>query len=156
MNDNQKPNVWTPRLLSILRIVAGYLFIHHGIQKIFGVLSDKAMPPFDITTQMGIGGVIELVGGALLMLGLLTRPAAFIMAGQMAVAYFQFHAPKGNAMFPILNGGEASVLYCFIFLLFAVAGGGSWSLDALIAGRKRSHADLKPSAPSNFSSAQAG
>ena len=122
-----------PKLLSVLRIVAGLLFFLAGTSKIF------AFPvgmPGGLTavfpSQVWIGGVLELVGGALLMLGLFTRPAAFVLSGEMAVAYFQFHAP--SSFWPTVNNGVPAVLDCFIFLYLSAAGGGPWSLDAL---RKR-------------------
>lgn len=123
-----KANAYAPALLSVLRIIAGFLFIQHGVQKVFGLLGSKGMPP--LMSQMGIGGLLELVGGALLILGLFTRFTAFILSGMMAVAYFQAHAPKG--FWTIMNGGELAVLYCFLFLYLMAAGGGPWSLDALI------------------------
>jgi putative oxidoreductase len=111
--------------------MAGLLFMEHGTAKLFN------FPPMGGTAElfslMGAAGIIELAGGALLALGLFTRPAAFIMSGEMAFAYFIAHAPKG--FFPILNQGELAALYCFLFLYFAAAGGGPWSLDRLV--RKR-------------------
>jgi len=115
---------------SLLRIVAGAMFLLAGTMKIFAF--PAGMPPNGGTavfpSQIWIGGVLEVVCGALLALGLFTRPAAFLMAGQMAVAYFQFHAPGG--FWPILNGGVTAVLYCFVWLFFSAAGPGPWSLDA--------------------------
>jgi putative oxidoreductase len=118
------PAYWSARLLGILRIVAGLGFLHHGTSKLFG------LPPFDgtITPLLHIAGVLELVGGALIVLGLFTRPVAFVLSGMMAVAYFMVHAPK--SLYPSVNGGEAAMLYCFIFLYLAAAGAGSWALDA--------------------------
>ncbi len=124
---------WTLRLLSVLRILAGFLFIAHGAQKLFGFLAPPGAPTPSFLSQMGIGGVLEFVGGILLLLGLFTRPTAFILSGMMAVAYFQMHAPQG--FWPLQNRGELAVLYCFLFLFFAVAGGGVWSLDRLIGRR---------------------
>lgn len=121
---------WSPRLLSVLRIVSAYLFMLHGTAKILGF---PAMPMFanvSLTSLTGISGLLELVGGALLLLGLFTRPVAFILSGEMAFAYFIGHATKGSPLFPILNGGDAAVLYCFVFLYIAAAGGGPWSIDA--------------------------
>jgi putative oxidoreductase len=120
-------NEWEPRVLSIVRIMVGLLFIEHGMSKLLG------FPPGPSPSMFALAwfaGVIELVGGALVVLGLFTRIAAFIMSGEMAIGYFLSHAPRG--FFPMLNGGDAAVLYCFIFLYFAVAGGGVWSLDRLI------------------------
>jgi len=117
-----------PQVLSLLRIVTGLMFMQHGAQKIFGFPA-PARGPFELMSQMGIGGVLELVGGALIVLGLFTRPVAFILSGMMAVAYFQFHAP--NSLYPLVNQGELAALYCWVFLYLAFAGGGAWSLDAL-------------------------
>jgi len=124
---------WTPRLLSVLRIVAAFLFIAHGAQKLFGFLAPPGMPSFPPYSQMWIGGVLEFFGGLLLLLGLFTRPVAFILSGMMAVAYFQMHAPGG--FWPLQNKGELAVLYCFVFLFLSVAGGGVWSLDRLLRRR---------------------
>ena len=119
----------------LLRVVAGFLFIHHGGQKLFGWFG--GIPPnggpAPLWTQAGIGGALEFFGGLLVLIGLFTRPTAFVLAGEMAVAYFQFHQPKG--LFPLQNHGEGAVLYCFIFLFLAAHGAGRWSLDVLRAGR---------------------
>lgn len=119
----------------LLRVVVGLLFFHAGAMKIlgwFGGMPGGGPPP--MWSQVWIGGVLELVGGLFILLGLLTRPTAFILSGEMAVAYWQFHAPNGT--WPIQNHGEPAVLFCFIFLYMAAKGGGEWSLDALIR-RKR-------------------
>ncbi len=118
------PATWSPILLSVLRFVAALVFFSHGVSKFFGV------PPFPMALNplLQIAGVLELVGGALLMIGLFTRPVAFVLSGMMAVAFFMAHASQGP--FPIANGGEAAVLYTFIFLYLAAAGGGSVSVDA--------------------------
>src|SRR5690349_11906561 len=119
-------STWAPRMLSVLRIMVALLFLEHGTQKLLGFPpSPNPGPP--LFTLYGLQGVIELVGGILLALGLFTRPVAFILAGDMAVAYFMVHAPRG--FFPMLNGGDAAILYCFVFLYLFVAGGGAWSLD---------------------------
>lgn len=119
---------WSPRLLSVLRIVAALLFIQHGSQKLFGFPPSAQLsgplPPMLLTA-----GVLEFFGGVLLLLGLFTRPVAFLLSGEMAVAYFTAHAPRG--IWPVLNGGELAALYCFLFLYLSVAGGGEWSVDAL-------------------------
>ena len=133
---------WKMPLLSVLRIVAGFLFIAHGMQKLFGLPAPMPTGTVPLQSLMGAAGVIELVGGGLLLLGLLTRPAAFIMSGEMAFAYFMHHAPKG--FWPIVNQGELAVLYCFLFLYFSVAGPGPFSLDALL---HRRHADVVPMPP---------
>ena len=112
-------------IYAILRIIAGLSFALHGSQKLFGFPGDK--PPVQITSLMGIGGVIELVCGLLIALGLLTSYAAFIASGEMAAAYFMVHFPKG--FLPTVNQGDLSVLYCFLFLYIAAQGAGSWSLD---------------------------
>lgn len=123
---------WSPRALSILRIITGFLFIWHGSQKLFGFPpsghpnADGSIPPL-----MLVAGILELFGGGLLFLfGLFTRPVAFILCGLMAVAYFTAHAPGG--FLPLVNGGELAVIYCFVFLYFVFAGGGTWSVDNLI------------------------
>ena len=118
------------RALAVLRIVTAYLLIQHGTAKHFGfphvAMFDNLVP----LSLPGIAGILEIVGGALLLIGLFTRPVAFVLSGLLAFAYFIGHAPRGNVLSPMLNGGEAAVLFCFIFLFMAVAGGGSWSLDA--------------------------
>ncbi|MBF9231898.1 DoxX family protein [Microvirga alba] len=121
-------NIWAPRLLSVLRIVAALIFLEHGTQKLLG-FPVSASPAPAMFTLFWFAGVIEIVGGALLAFGLFTRPVAFILAGQMAVAYWMAHAPK--SFFPALNGGDAAILYCFVFLFLVAAGGGAWSLDQL-------------------------
>ena len=122
-----------PYLLSILRIMAGLLFLEHGMAKLFGFPPHGQMPGF--LELEWFAGTIEFTGGALLALGLFTRATAFIMSGEMAIGYFLAHAPK--SFFPLLNGGEAAVLYCFVFLYFIFAGAGPWSVDALLWGKRR-------------------
>jgi len=124
---------WTPRLLSVLRIIAAFLFIAHGAQKLFGFLAPPGAPSPPLASQIGAGGILEFFGGLLLLIGLFTRPVAFILAGMMAVAYFQMHAPGG--FWPLQNKGELAVLYCFVFLFLSVAGGGEWSVDRLLRRR---------------------
>lgn len=121
---------WAPRVLSILRIIVAFLFMQHGAQKLFGVPSDQPAKTVELLSLMGLAGVLEFFGGLLLLLGLFTRPVAFILSGQMAAAYFMQHAPEG--FWPVLNKGELAALYCFVFLYFAVAGGGIWSADWLL------------------------
>lgn len=119
---------WAPRLLSVLRIVTGLLFLAHGLVKLFGFPVGAAPGQVPLMSIYGLAGVLELVGGTAIVLGLFTRPVAFVLSGQMAVAYFMAHA--GQGFFPILNGGELAILYSFAFLYFAAAGAGPWSLDA--------------------------
>ena len=119
---------WSPRLLSVLRIVAALLFIQHGTSKYFGFPMAGPGGPVPLMSQAGLAGVLEIVGGTLLLLGFFTRPVAFVLSGEMAVAYFTAHAPRG--LYPLTNGGEVAVLFCFIFLYLAAAGGGPWSVDA--------------------------
>ncbi|MEE7441914.1 DoxX family protein [Methylobacterium oryzae] len=126
--------LWAPRILSVLRIVAALIFLEHGTQKIFGFPAHPNPPA--ISSLSGIAGFLELVGGSLLLIGLFSRPVAFLLSGEMAFAYFIAHAPKSP--FPVLNGGDAAILYCFVFLYIAFAGPGPWSLDA---SRQRSSAD---------------
>ena len=124
---------WEPRVLSLLRIVVGLLFLQHGLNKIFGFPPGLAPhhPYVLFTLVPGLAGIIEAVGGTLIVLGLFTRPVAFILSGEMAFAYFIAHAPHG--LFPLQNRGEGAVLYCFVFLYLFVAGGGAWGLDRLRA-----------------------
>ena len=118
---------WAPRMLSVLRIVAALIFLEHGAQKLFGVPAG-ATPGPEMMTLSWWAGVIELVAGGLLLAGLFTRAAAFVASGEMAFAYWMAHAPQNP--FPVNNGGDAAILYCFVFLHLAFAGGGPWSLDA--------------------------
>lgn len=117
---------YAPYLYALLRIVAGLAFAQHGAQKLFGLLGGTAV---ELTSQRGLAGVIEFVGGFLIAIGLFTSPVAFIASGQMAVAFFQAHLPRG--FWPIMNGGELAVLYCFIFLYFAAVGPGKLSIDSI-------------------------
>lgn len=119
----------TPLLLSVLRIVIGFLFLAHGTQKWLGFPGSRANP-VTLMSLTGAAGLLELVGGALILFGLFTRPVAFILSGEMAVAYFIGHAPRN--FWPLLNGGDLAVTWCFVFLYFAAAGGGPISLDRLL------------------------
>ena len=119
--------VWAPRLLSVLRIMTALLFMEHGTMKLLNFpASDNPGPA--LFSLIGFAGMLELVGGLLLVLGLFTRPVAFILSGQMAVAYFMAHAP--HSFFPAVNKGEGAILFCFVFLYLAAAGAGPWSVDA--------------------------
>lgn len=119
---------WAPRLLSVLRIMAGLLYMAHGMAKLLKWPPVPAFAKVELMSLIGAAGVLELVGGALLIVGLFSRPVALILSGEMAVAYFMAHAPKG--FLPLLNGGELAIVYCFLFLYIAAAGPGPWSLDA--------------------------
>jgi putative oxidoreductase len=118
---------WTPRLLSVLRIIAGLLFMQHGTAKYLG-FPPTDMVGIDPTSLGGIAGILELVGGALIVIGLFTRPVAFVLSGLMAAAYWIAHAP--SSFFPLVNQGELAIMYCFVFLYLACAGPGPWSVDA--------------------------
>jgi putative oxidoreductase len=123
------PVSWTGALQSALRIVTGLLFLQHGLTKLFRFpLTDYFKDGVELFSLMGVAGLLELAGGILIILGLFTRLTAFVLAGFMAVAYFMAHAPQG--FFPILNQGELAIMYCFVFLYLAAAGGGSYSVDA--------------------------
>ena len=131
MNGTALTTTWTPRLLSVLRIVAGLQFLEHGTQKFFS-FPMRTGPAPELASLFGVQGCLEIVGGLLIILGLFTRPVAFVLAGNMAVAYFMAHAPR--SFFPALNGGDAAILFCFVFLYLAAAGGGVWSIDAKRGG----------------------
>ncbi|HKR07030.1 MAG TPA: DoxX family protein [Bacteroidia bacterium] len=139
MNLLMKWKSYAPCLRSILRMVAAFMFIMSGTMKLFafpvGVPPDGGTLP--LMSQAGIGAVLEVFGGALLLIGLFTRPVAFLLAGEMAVAYFQFHQPQG--IWPIVNGGTDAVLYCFLWLYISAAGGGKWSIDSFIGNRNKNH-----------------
>ncbi|WP_116091959.1 DoxX family protein [Sphingomonas crusticola] len=126
--------IWTPRVLSVLRIVAALLFMEHGLMKLFHFPAAQPGAPDPLPAMLMAAAVIEVVGGALLALGLFTRVAAFVCSGEMAVAYFIGHFP--HSPWPAINGGDAAVLYCFVFLFLAFAGGGEWSVDAALAKRR--------------------
>src|SRR5262245_24149768 len=118
-------------VLSLVRIVSGLIFLEHGTSKYLNF--PPTGRPTDIASLSGAAGLLDLVGGVLLVLGLFTRPVAFLLSGEMAVAYFVAHFPRN--FFPLLNGGDAAILYCFVFLYLAFAGGGAWSVDAMLQRR---------------------
>ena len=118
---------YTPYALAALRIVTALIFIEHGTQKLIGFPAPPASGLPAVMSLSWIGGVLEAVGGLFILLGLFTRPVAFILSGEMAVAYWMFHAPRN--LYPVLNGGDAAILYCFVFLLFVFTGPGAWSID---------------------------
>ena len=134
LNDNLAGR-WAPRALSVLRIVVALLLLQHGTQKLFGFPpSHMPLPHFTLPSMFGFAGIIETIGGVMLLLGLFTRPIAFLLSGEMAVAYFTVHMPR--AFWPIQNQGELPVVYCFVFLYFVFAGSGAWSLDAALHHRR--------------------
>ncbi|MEO8302674.1 MAG: DoxX family protein [Betaproteobacteria bacterium] len=121
---------WAPRALSVLRIIGAFLLMAHGSQKFFAFPTAPSFDPPPLLSLLGLAGVLELGGGMLLLIGWFTRPVAFVLSGLMAVAYFMAHAPAG--FWPIANKGELAVLYCFVFLYLAAAGGGEWSVDRFL------------------------
>ena len=129
MSLNQLTTAWSPRLLSVLRILSALLFMQHGTAKFLGIPKLEMFAKLQPYSPSWFAGWFELIGGALLLIGLFTRPVAFVLSGVMAFAYFIAHAPRG--FYPIANAGELAVLYCFVFLYLAAAGGGAWSVDAL-------------------------
>lgn len=124
--------VWSPRVLGLLRIVAAALFMQHGMAKLLHVPHVASFDNVQLMSLIGLAGALEIGGGLLLLIGLFTRPVAFVLSGEMAFAYFIAHAPRDPL--PLLNGGELSVVYCFLFLYLSVAGGGAWSVDAYRRG----------------------
>lgn len=126
-------NSWCGRILSLLRIISAGLMMQHGGQKVLGFPA-AAKAEFVLFSQMGAAGMLELAGAFLLLIGLFTRPVAFLLSGLMAFAYFLAHAPQG--FWPMLNGGELAMLYCFVYFYLAVAGGGDWSADRLLRTRR--------------------
>jgi putative oxidoreductase len=135
MNAPELSAIWAPRAQGLLRIVTAYLFLLHGTAKLFHVPHLAYFDDLQIFSLVGLAGVLEVVGGVLMILGLFTRPVAFILSGQMAVAYFMGHASKGDPLLPLMNNGESAVLFCFVFLFFAAAGAGAWSIDDMRAKR---------------------
>jgi putative oxidoreductase len=125
--------VWEPRILSILRIMTGLLYLQHGLSKVFGFPPSANPRPYVLMTLVpGLAGLLELIGGVLVTVGLFTRIVAFILSGEMAFAYFMSHAPR--SIFPLVNAGELAVMYCFVFFYLAFAGPGPWSLDHMRKG----------------------
>ena len=129
--DNSFRDAWTPRALAVLRIVTAIVLIPHGTAKLFGVPHQAMFDGLQLVSLMGLAGILEVFGGLLILIGLFTRPVAFVLCGFMAAAYFMGHASQGHVLLPMLNQGEAAVLYCFIFLYLVFAGAGAWSVDAL-------------------------
>jgi putative oxidoreductase len=139
--NSQRLEMSSPYFLSILRIVAGLLYMQHGMQKYFLYPPGGHQEgPFNLFSLFGIAGTLELFGGALLALGLFTRPVAFLLSGQMAVAYWLIHFPMGltqpGGLFPVVNGGDLAILFCFLFLYFVFAGPGAWSVDRHLAANR--------------------
>jgi putative oxidoreductase len=136
--DNAFYATWTPRAQALLRIVTAYLYLTHGTAKLLGVPHVANFDNLRLFSLIGFAGILELVGGVLLLIGLFTRPVAFVLSGEMAVAYFMAHGSQGYVLVPMLNRGELAALYCFVFLFFAAAGAGAWSVDG--ARRRRTAA----------------
>jgi putative oxidoreductase len=136
--NNEFFETWRPRVLAVLRIVTAYLFLQHGTSKLLGIPHVAMFDGLQLFSLIGFAGLLEIVGGVLLLIGLFTRPTAFVLSGEMAFAYFMGHANQGNVLVPMLNEGELAVLYCFVFLYFAVAGAGAWSLDNTMGRSRRS------------------
>ena len=130
------PDPWAPRALALLRIVTGYLYLQHGSAKLLGLPHVPMFDHLSVASLIGFAGILELVGGLLILLGLFTRPVAFVLSGEMAVAYFMAHASKGFVLTPMLNQGELAVMWCFVFLYLAAAGAGPWSIDAILHARR--------------------
>jgi len=124
--------IWAPRVHAILRIVTAYLFLLHGSAKLLHVPHIAHFDNLQIMSLAGVAGVLEIVGGIMLIVGVFTQPVAFILSGEMAVAYFMAHASADTVLLPLVNHGESAVLFCFIFLFLAAAGGGDWSIDKIL------------------------
>lgn len=132
--DSSTLDSWRPRALAVLRMVTGYLLIPHGTAKLFGAPHQAMFDGLQLFSLMGLAGMLEVFGGVLIVIGLFTRPVAFVLCGFMAVAYFMAHASQGNVLLPMLNQGELAVLWCFVFLYFVFSGAGAWSVDAMRRG----------------------
>ena len=135
MNTRSALQDWAPRALAVLRIVMAYLFIQHGTAKLFGLPHLEMFDGVQLLSLTGAAGLLELVGGLLLLIGLFTRLTAFVLSGFMAVAYFMAHASEGHVLLPMLNQGELAVLFCFVFLYFVFSGPGAWSVDGVRRAR---------------------
>ena len=136
VDETQQPG-WPGAIHSLLRVITGALFIQHGVQKLFGLLVSASQTwngPPSVFSQFWFAGVLEVFGGILIVLGLFTRPVAFLLSGEMAVAYFQAHFPRN--FWPVLNGGENVVLFCFVFLYLFATGAGPYSLDTFVRSRR--------------------
>jgi putative oxidoreductase len=138
-----EPSPWAGRMLSVFRIVAALVFMSFGTMKLFN-WPPSGMPglPVPLMSEAGLAGILEVFGGLAVLLGVFTRPVAFVLSGEMAVAYFQAHFPK--SFFPTVNGGTPAVLYCFFFLYLTFAGAGDWSVDASIARRRAIPGTARP------------
>jgi putative oxidoreductase len=129
--ENASLRAWQPHALGVLRIITAYLLIPHGTAKLLGVPHQAMFHGLQLVSIMGLAGILEAFGGLLILIGLFTRPAAFVLCGFMAVAYFMGHASQGSVLLPLLNQGELAVLYCFVFLYLVFAGAGAWSVDGM-------------------------
>ena len=142
--ENATLQTWRPRALAVLRIVTAYLFMTHGTAKLFGVPHQAMFDGLQLVSLVGVAGILEVAGGLLLLVGLFTRPVAFVLCGFMAVAYFMAHGSQGNVLVPLLNQGELAALYCFLFLYFVFSGAGAWSIDAARRGRRTAFGAAAP------------
>jgi putative oxidoreductase len=132
MNLRETAAAWQPQAQALLRIVVAYQILLHGTAKLFGMPHVAMFDNLQTFSLIWFAGLIEIVFGGLLLVGLCTRVSAFLLSGEMAIAYFHSHAPRGNALLPVLNGGDTAVTWCFVFLFFAAAGAGAWSVDAAL------------------------
>ena len=132
MNLRETAAAWQPQAQALLRIVVAYQILLHGTAKLFGMPHVAMFDNLQALSLIWFAGVIEIVFGGLLLVGLCTRISAFLLSGEMAIAYFHSHAPRGNALLPVLNGGDTAVTWCFVFLFFAAAGAGAWSVDSIL------------------------